>query len=63
MLKKAAKEVPEVAYVGWDIAITPEGPVLIEGNTTPGYRYYQIPAHMQDNIGNKKRYEYCFKEG
>lgn len=57
MLKRATKVVPEVGYIGWDIAITPNGPVLIEGNTTPGYKYYQIPVHMKNKCGNKHRYE------
>lgn len=56
LVEKAARHVPSVGYVGWDIAITPTGPVLIEGNTTPGYKYYQIPAHLSDKIGNKNKY-------
>lgn len=28
--------VPQVPYVGWDIAVTPAGPVVIEGNRSPG---------------------------
>lgn len=62
MLFHAAKRIPQVAYVGWDIAITPNGPVLIEGNTTPGYRYYQIPQHMENKCGNRAVYESCFDE-
>lgn len=61
MLKKAMEEIPEVAYIGWDVAITPDGPLIIEGNTTPGYRYYQIPVHMTEKTGNRERYEYCLK--
>ena len=57
MLKKAAAVVPEVGYIGWDVAITPTGPIIIEGNTTPGYKYYQIPIHMVDKIGNRSIYE------
>ena len=57
MLRKAAGVVPQVGYVGWDVAITPSGPVIIEGNTTPGYKYYQIPAHMKNKIGNREIYE------
>lgn len=33
----AAKVEPRVGYVGWDAAITPNGPVLIEGNHLPSY--------------------------
>lgn len=62
MLTSAAKEIPQVAYVGWDVAITPNGPVLIEGNTTPGYRYYQMPLHMEDKCGNRAVYESCLNE-
>ena len=31
-----AHEVPEIRYVGWDIAITPEGAAVIEGNYNTG---------------------------
>ena len=56
MLDSACRKVPTVRYIGWDVAITPCGPVIIEGNTTPGYKYYQIPAHLSDGIGNKDLY-------
>lgn len=32
MVAEAAKRLPTVPYVGWDIAITPTGPALIEAN-------------------------------
>ncbi len=32
----AAKMIPEVRYVGWDVAITPNGIELVEGNSGPG---------------------------
>ncbi len=57
MLNIAAARVPQVGYVGWDIAITPTGPILIEGNTTPGYKYYQLPQHLTDGIGNLPVYK------
>lgn len=62
MINNAAREIPQVAYIGWDIAITPCGVVLIEGNTTPGYRYYQIPVHMDNKLGNRAIYESCLKK-
>ena len=61
MLEKAAAQIPQVGYVRWDVAITPDKPILIEGNTTPGYRYYQIPAHMENKCGNRRVYENCLK--
>lgn len=33
---RLALEVPEIPYVGWDIAITPDGPAVIEGNYNTG---------------------------
>lgn len=36
LAKEAALVVPQIGYVGWDIAITPDGPALIEGNAYPG---------------------------
>lgn len=30
---KAAKALPGIASVGWDVAVTPDGPVIIEGNS------------------------------
>lgn len=43
MVLKAALVVPQVKYVGWDIAITQSGPLLIEANHNPGYQLYQAP--------------------
>lgn len=43
MIKKAGKIVPGVGYVGWDIAVTEKGPLLIEGNTAPAPNVFQLP--------------------
>lgn len=34
---QAAKAIPECRYIGWDVALTPDGVELIEGNHNPGY--------------------------
>ncbi len=36
LVKKAATVVPQIAYVGWDVAIGKDGPLIIEGNCYPG---------------------------
>lgn len=36
MVKEAAKVVPEMGYIGWDVAISEDGPVLVEGNCYTG---------------------------
>ena len=33
---EVARVVPQVQYVGWDIVVTPDGPVLVEGNWGAG---------------------------
>ena len=60
MVKEAAKVVPEIAYVGWDVAITDKGPVVIEGNCYPGV--FQIkPSFSNDKIGILPKYESIMK--
>ena len=51
LCQKAALEVPQVRYLGWDVCITPDGPVIIEGNTYPGYDFWQLPEHTPDKMG------------
>ncbi len=48
---KAATVVKEVGYVGWDVAATKDGVVLIEGNPFPGHDILQMPPHVPDKIG------------
>lgn len=49
LCKNAAKVVPDMRYVGWDVGITPNGPVLVEGNDLPAYDG-QI-YHQQEHPG------------
>ena len=37
LCKKAALVDKHIKYVGWDIAITNDGPIIVEGNQLPGY--------------------------
>lgn len=36
MCRRAAARVPEIQLIGWDVAFTPDGPVIVEGNSMPG---------------------------
>ena len=51
MVKNAAKTIPEVGYVGWDVAFTENGPCIVEGNSFPGHDIYQLPEHTPDKRG------------
>lgn len=44
MISKIAKEETGARYVGWDIAVTPNGIELLEGNIPPGEDITQIAA-------------------
>ena len=46
---EASKKIPQVSYVGFDIAISNKGPVLIEGNELPGYDLYQSKIQLKDS--------------
>ena len=48
LVLECAKVIPEIQYVGWDVAISVDGPVIIEGNCFPGI--YQV----KPSFGHKK---------
>lgn len=51
LAEKASSVIEQIGLVGWDVAITPNGPVLVEGNEFPGHDIYQMPPHTPDNYG------------
>ncbi|MDD2504736.1 MAG: sugar-transfer associated ATP-grasp domain-containing protein [Bacilli bacterium] len=60
LVKKGAKLTPTIKYIGWDVALTPNGPAIIEGNSFPGV--YQIkPSFLKDKIGLIPKYQKVMK--
>ncbi|WP_221584461.1 sugar-transfer associated ATP-grasp domain-containing protein [Microbacterium sp. G2-8] len=55
LVDKAAREVPDVQYAGWDVVVTPTGPVLVEGNWGAGV-YENKPSVSGVRTGHKPRY-------
>ena len=51
----AALMVPEVRYVGWDIAITEKGPLIMEGNEYPSYGLVQYYLLDNGHVGHLKQ--------
>ena len=42
VVKEAALESDKILVVGWDVAITDKGPIIIEGNRRPGFDLVQV---------------------
>jgi hypothetical protein len=42
LLKGIAILFPGCEIIGWDIALTPDGPVIVEGNWNAGLRFPQM---------------------
>ena len=57
MCLKAAQVVPQLRFIAWDVAVTPDGPVFIEGNSFPSHAIPQFAAHFPDGIGILPRFE------
>ncbi len=51
MCLEAMKKVPQMRFIAWDVAITENGPVFIEGNSFPSHAIPQFAAHYPDGIG------------
>lgn len=49
LVERAALVVEQVKYVGWDVAISEDGPVLVEGNVIPGYDMCQNYHHLRED--------------
>ena len=62
LCKKAALVEPRMRYLGWDVCITPDGPVIVEGNDYPGYDFWQQPEHTPDRIGLWPTYQKLIPE-
>ncbi len=62
LCKKATKVVPEMGYVGWDVAFTPNGPLFVEANEFPGHDIYQLPVHTPNKLGMMPKFDFKNKE-
>lgn len=57
---EASKELKEIRYIGWDVAIKDDGICIIEGNSYPGV--FQIkPSFSKNKTGILPKYEQIMK--
>ena len=54
MCIEAHKKIPQVRYIGWDIAFSNKGPVMVEGNEYPGYGLVQFYKLKNKRTGHLK---------
>lgn len=57
LVSRAAKVVPDMRLLGWDVAFSESGPLLIEANAFPGHDIYQFSPHLPDKLGFKPRFD------
>lgn len=58
----ASTKIPQMGYLGWDVAITEEGTLLIEANNMPGHDIFpQTPAQAPDHVGFKPVFQRYLK--
>jgi len=51
LVLSAALVVKSVRYVGWDVCIGKDGPIIIEGNNYSGHDFWQLPEWNKERIG------------
>ena len=54
---KAAMVEPSLGYIGWDIAISDSGPVIVEANDLPGYDMCQNHGTNNSDLGILPKFE------
>lgn len=63
LVKKAAKLVPEMRWIGWDVAITEDGSAIIEGNNYPSFGLHQFYLlNDGEEIGKYKKIKEILKD-
>ncbi len=60
MVEEASRIVPKIRYVGWDVAIGKNGPLIVEGNCYPGI-FQMKPSVKKTKIGDLEKFQRIMK--
>lgn len=61
---KAAEKIPEFRFIGWDVAITSKGPIIVEGNVLSGaFGSHQTAHAMVYGKGINQEVTQVFSDG
>ncbi len=55
----AAERSEHIRYIGWDVAITPDGLAIVEGNEFPGHDVFYLYGQNPDKVGILDYFEKC----
>ena len=57
LIKTCGMKFEYIRHIGWDVAISEHGPVIIEANNDPGYTAYQLPYFTKSHKGIWAKYK------
>ena len=65
MMKKAVPLAKRISNIGWDVAITKDGPLIIEANTIPGFNtaQYKGYSHLTEGYGYQPLFDAVYDKG
>lgn len=58
LAERALRHVDGIDFVGWDICVTENGPIIIEGNSAPFFTDVQLLYNYEGHEGEGQRYRY-----
>ena len=61
-MQRSCKKIPQIRYIGWDVAFTEKGPLIVEGNEYPGYGILQFYKLKGKKTGHLKDIEDVLKD-